>query len=166
MSYAMKSVCWSILFLALLLPLALRALRWLWAKISIHRRFQPDFLTPISTLFFKGLRDNVNYSAPGENYFVILVILFTFGACSKIAELFLKWFPGIANLPDSATGVVGMLGFATFLFGLLSFLRESKPEKGIVSERPGLSRRAIILLIPTALVIIVLVLAFIYPRFT
>ena len=132
----------------------------MWIKISAYGRFQPDFLTPIGTLFFKGIRENVKYSAPGENYFVILVVLFTFGACSKIAELFLKWFPGIANLPDSATGVVGILGFAAFLFGLFTFLRESKPDKGSVSEKTGLSRRTIIMLIPTALVIIVLILAF------
>lgn len=153
------------LFLALLLPLALRALRWLWVRISISKRFQPDFLTPIRTLLFKSFRDNVNYSAPGENYFIVIVVIFTLGACSAIAEGSLKRFPEVADLSDNATGFLGILGFAMALFGFFSFLRESRPKGGIAGETPGLGRRSIILLIPTALVIVALVLAFIYAKF-
>lgn len=92
------------LFLAFLLPLALRVLRRLWVKISIWKRFQPDFLTPIKTLLFKSFEDNVNYNAPGENYFVMLVVILTFSVCSAIAEGIHKRFPEAIDLPDNATG--------------------------------------------------------------
>lgn len=165
MPNVVKSICWSMLFLALLLPLALRVLRRLWVKVSIWKRFQPDFLTPIKTLLFKSFKDNVNYNAPGENYFVMLVVILTFSVCSAIAEGIRKRFPEAIDLPDNATGLLGILGFATVLFGFFSFLRENNPKRVNIDKNPGLGIRSVILLIPTAVVIIVLVLAFIYAKF-
>ena len=159
----MKSICWTVLFLGILLPLTLRALKWIWVRISISGRFQPDFVGPIRTLLFGGIRENVNYSAPGENYWIVIIALFAIGFCSGIADLLFRLLPQVADLPDIMTGSVGILGFAITLFGFYGFLKENKSESNSKSEKPALSMRTVILLALVVIIVALLASFFISP---
>jgi hypothetical protein len=108
------------------LPLALMALKWLWIKISIWHHFRPDFITPIKTLLFKSIRENVNSVAPWENWGVVITVIIAAAVCSSLAKLLLKLFPWALGFPDTVTAAIGILGFIVAAVWLCRFVSRNR----------------------------------------
>jgi len=126
MNHSAKQLCWTMLLLSGVLPLALMALKWLWIKISIWHHFRPDFITPIKTLLFKSIRENVNSVAPLENWGIVITAIIAAAVCSSLASILLKLFPWILSFPDTATAAIGIIGFIVAAVWFCRFLSRNR----------------------------------------
>jgi hypothetical protein len=125
MQYNAKFACWSLLFFGIMLPFALRALKWL--MIKLNGRFEPDFLGQLKTLFFKSIKDYVNYNS-GDNFWTGLTIVIVFLFSGSPTKLLFRLFPGVTDLPDIVASSLGIVGIIAALTGLIMFLRDNKPS--------------------------------------
>ena len=131
MSDTMRHICWVLLLLSIVLPLALRALKWVWIKVSAWHRFEPDFVRSFKTFFFGSLRDNVNYVPAWENMGIVLTCGLTIVLCDSIARQLRKLLPGMARVPDIVVKSLGVFGLVATIVGFVWFLRQNRPGRKV-----------------------------------
>ena len=134
MSNTMRHICWVLLLLSGLLPLALRGLKWVWIKVSVWHRFEPDFVRSFKTFFFGGVRENVKYNPPFENMWIVIISGLTIALCDSIIRQILKLLPAIARVPDAMTKSLGVFGLVATVVGFVWFLRQNRPERKVSSQ--------------------------------
>jgi len=134
MSDTMRHICWVLLLLSGLLPLTLRGLKWVWIKVSVWHRFEPDFVRSFKTFFFGGVRENVKYNPPFENMWIVIISGLTIALCDSIIRQILKLLPAIARVPDAMTKSLGVFGLVATVVGFVWFLRQNRPERKVSSQ--------------------------------
>jgi len=134
MSNTMRHICWVLLLLSGLLPLTLRGLKWVWIKVSVWHRFEPDFVRSFKTFFFGGVRENVKYNPPFENMWIVIISGLTIALCDSIIRQILKLLPAIARVPDAMTKSLGVFGLVATVVGFVWFLRQNRPERKVSSQ--------------------------------
>gem|GEM_PF-5374904 len=123
MSNTMRHICWVLLLLSGLLPLTLRGLKWVWIKVSVWHRFEPDFVRSFKTFFFGGVRENVKYNPPFENMWIVIISGLTIALCDSIIRQ-----------TDAMTKSLGVFGLVATVVGFVWFLRQNRPERKVSSQ--------------------------------